>query len=178
MTIDKDEVLNRWAKKEAVADIARAIGLGADPGRQVLKQIMNMVAYARRQGDERATIREGGKKVEDGVRGTDRQLRALRKRRADGEQLDGWHFGVTTIDVPWLGICSNECGHVPISVSCVPRRAPVTQVILSKPRRKTDGHKTFADAFASRAAVQSPGLAGRSNRAAGSSQAQAAPKKP
>lgn len=153
MMIDRNEILDRWAREQAAADIARALGL-AD--RKSLKRIQNIIAQARTDGDERAAFRKASKhndlpkKPKHGDRRGRPPTRAARMRQRDlGEPLPGWHFGVTSIEVPWLGMCSADCRPVSVSVSCVARRPPLTQVVVSKTRRKTDAHKTFRDAFSS-----------------------------
>lgn len=156
--IDADRILELKAQGEAVESIRRALGSNG-PG---IRKIYEVIAEARAMHDPRAGARKQG----SGHAGSTKARRA--KARAAGTALPGWWFGAETIEVTRLGFGSADCQRVLVSVSCIPRRV-VSQTVTSTPR-KTDVHRTFADAFAS--------LAGRQDRDARPGNAQAEPEKP
>lgn len=137
ISIDADRILDLKAKGEAVESIRRALGSNG-PG---IRKIYQIIAAARAMHDPRAGDRKQGSGHGPPL------VRRKRAPRLPGTALEGWWFGAETVHVMRLGFGSVDCQYVPVSVSCVPRRV-VSQQITSKPRRKTDAHKTFADALA------------------------------
>lgn len=159
--IDAERILELKAKGEAVESIRRALGVNG-PG---IRKIYEVIAEARAMHDPRAGIAKA-----TGPRG---QARPRKPPRSAGEALPGWWFGSETVAVMRRGICSTDCVDVLVSVSCVPRRV-VSQTVTSQPSRKTDVHRTFSDALADHPA----NLAGRQDRDARPSIAQAEPEEP
>lgn len=113
-----DEILDRWARRDAAKAIAIELGIAS-------RAIYQIVAAARERHDPRATFRKGRASAGRPTQDRKRIVRAGNRRRpwASVDML-GWWFGRRTIVVTTLGTGSADCHQVEVSVSDVLRNLP------------------------------------------------------
>lgn len=116
MTIDREAILDRWARRDAVKAIA------AESGNVAARLIYRIVEEARAAGDPRAAHRIG-RPSEDRPSLAKPTFKSERRARRlamnTSATLEPFGIFKRTIVVTRLGLGSADCLRMPISVSCL-----------------------------------------------------------